>query len=103
MSTVSESIPQPDQAQAGAHEAGVYDPNEPEGPPPQILGRHGTSGGVARGPRAKRAILQYHWNLAQAPFPAVEALRACDSARRARPRPRELRPQGNELEASVDP
>jgi neutral amino acid transport system permease protein len=35
MSTVSESIPQPDQAQAGTGEAGVYDPNEPEGPPPQ--------------------------------------------------------------------
>jgi len=35
MSTVSESIPQPDQAQAGTTEAGVYDPNDPEGPPPQ--------------------------------------------------------------------
>ena len=35
MSTISESIPQPDQAQAGGHEAGVYDPNEPTGPPPE--------------------------------------------------------------------
>ena len=31
MSTVSESIPQPDQAQAGDTQAGVYDPNDPEG------------------------------------------------------------------------
>jgi branched-chain amino acid transport system permease protein len=35
MSTVSESIPTPDQAQAGDTQAGVYDPNDPEGPPPQ--------------------------------------------------------------------
>jgi branched-chain amino acid transport system permease protein len=35
MSTVSESIPTPDQAQAGDVQAGVYDPNDPEGPPPQ--------------------------------------------------------------------
>jgi len=35
MSTVSESIPTPDQAQAGDVQAGTYDPNDPEGPPPQ--------------------------------------------------------------------
>ena len=35
MSTVSESIPTPDQAQAGDHQAGVFDPDDPEGPPPQ--------------------------------------------------------------------
>ncbi|WP_228521751.1 branched-chain amino acid ABC transporter permease [Nocardioides islandensis] len=35
MSTVSESIPTPDQAQAGDTAAGVYDPNDPQGPPPQ--------------------------------------------------------------------
>jgi branched-chain amino acid transport system permease protein len=35
MSTVSESIPTPDQAQAGDTQAGVYDPNDPGGPPPQ--------------------------------------------------------------------
>jgi neutral amino acid transport system permease protein len=34
MSTVSESIPTPDQAQSGDIQAGVYDPNDPEGPPP---------------------------------------------------------------------
>jgi neutral amino acid transport system permease protein len=35
MSTVSESIPTPDQAQSGDVQAGVYDPNEPPGPPPE--------------------------------------------------------------------
>ena len=35
MSTVSESIPQPDQLQAGDTQAGVFDPNEPPAPPPQ--------------------------------------------------------------------
>ena len=35
MSTLSESIPTPDQAQAGDVQAGVFDPNDPEGPPPQ--------------------------------------------------------------------
>ena len=35
MSTVSESIPTPDAAQAGDTQAGVFDPNDPEGPPPQ--------------------------------------------------------------------
>jgi len=35
MSTLSESIPTPDQAQAGDTQAGVYDPNDPGGPPPQ--------------------------------------------------------------------
>ena len=35
MSTVSESIPTPDQVQAGDTQAGVYDPNDPEGPPPE--------------------------------------------------------------------
>ncbi len=35
MSTLSESIPTPDQVQAGDTQAGVYDPNDPEGPPPQ--------------------------------------------------------------------
>ena len=35
MSTVSESIPTPDQTQAGDVQAGVFDPNDPEGPPPQ--------------------------------------------------------------------
>ena len=34
MSTVSESIPTPDQAQSGDTQAGVYDPNDLEGPPP---------------------------------------------------------------------
>src|SRR6185436_2811036 len=35
MSTVSESIPTPDQAQSGDHQAGVFDPDDPEAPPPQ--------------------------------------------------------------------
>jgi branched-chain amino acid transport system permease protein len=35
MSTLSESIPTPDQAQSGDVQAGVFDPNDPEGPPPQ--------------------------------------------------------------------
>src|SRR5690349_23091688 len=35
MSTVSESIPTPDQSQAGDTAAGVYDPNDPGGPPPE--------------------------------------------------------------------
>ncbi len=35
MTTVSESIPTPDQAQAGDTQAGVFDPNDPEGPPPE--------------------------------------------------------------------
>jgi len=35
MSTISESIPTPDQAQAGDTQAGVFDPNDPGGPPPE--------------------------------------------------------------------
>jgi neutral amino acid transport system permease protein len=35
MSTVSESLPTPDQAQSGDVQAGVYDPNDPAGPPPE--------------------------------------------------------------------
>jgi neutral amino acid transport system permease protein len=35
MSTLSESIPTPDHTQAGDVQAGVYDPNDPGGPPPQ--------------------------------------------------------------------
>jgi neutral amino acid transport system permease protein len=35
MTTVSDSIPQPDQVQAGDHAAGVFDPSDPEAPPPQ--------------------------------------------------------------------
>ena len=35
MSTLSESIPTPDAAQSGDTQAGVYDPNDPEGPPPE--------------------------------------------------------------------
>ena len=35
MSTLSESIPTPDAAQAGDTQAGVFDPNDPGGPPPE--------------------------------------------------------------------
>jgi neutral amino acid transport system permease protein len=35
MSTLSESIPTPDAAQAGDQQAGVYDPDDPGGPPPE--------------------------------------------------------------------
>jgi len=35
MSTVSESIPTPDQVQAGDSQAGAFDPDDPEGPPPR--------------------------------------------------------------------
>jgi branched-chain amino acid transport system permease protein len=69
MSTISESIPTPDQTQGGDVQAGVFDPNDPEGPPPErrvflavtifvvyfavvlILGKYapGTVGTIARG------------------------------------------------------
>ncbi len=69
MSTISESIPTPDQTQGGDVQAGVFDPNDPEGPPPErrvflavtifvvyfavvlILGKYapGTVGVIARG------------------------------------------------------
>ena len=35
MSTISESIPTPDQSQGGDVQAGVFDPNDPGGPPPE--------------------------------------------------------------------
>jgi neutral amino acid transport system permease protein len=69
MSTISESIPTPDQTQGGDVQAGVFDPNDPGGPPPErrvllavtifvvyfavvlILGKYapGTVGTIARG------------------------------------------------------
>jgi neutral amino acid transport system permease protein len=69
MSTISESIPTPDQTQGGDVQAGVFDPNDPAGPPPErrvllavtifvvyfavvlILGKYapGTVGTIARG------------------------------------------------------
>jgi branched-chain amino acid transport system permease protein len=69
MSTISESIPTPDQTQGGDVQAGVFDPNDPGGPPPErrvllavtifvvyfavvlILGKYapGTVGVIARG------------------------------------------------------